>query len=337
MTAVPPVDEESQGADGTTPSAGHIDFRVPPSLQESIARSVLFPKLKIDSLLAPTFELASSSIANLKLVDLDPIGVQIGKTFLDSILGDIGKTSLLEITPRLDGYLSGIFSPTLKFLKGLDLDLTRGPWPENLEHLDWDLEILNRLMVDEGLPIAWIPRAQTMRLIFDAETPAQRRAIYGRRWRGIIDDCEEIADMMDSTWLAPYMRYLREVVRAMRSGHYLAAQALAASTLDTVAFYLANSVLRDARRPEKITDPGKLPLLTYFAWSQLAGIYKRYFRENDDPIPATFNRHGASHGVSSRQYSRLNATLGMAHLTSLMWIIDSETRHLKKRAGKTSL
>ena len=76
----------------------------------------------------------------------------------------------------------------------------------------------------------------------------------------------------------------------------------------------------------------RLPVRTYFAWSQLAGVYKRYRREDNDPIPSTFNRHGSSHGVSKRQYSRLNATLGMAHLTSLMWIIDSETRHINKRS-----
>ncbi len=173
-----------------------------------------------------------------------------------------------------------------------------------------------------------------MQLIFDAKTPGERRAVYGRRWRGIIDDCQKLADKMNSAGLAPYARYLHGVIDAMRGGHWLAAQALAASTLDTVAFELAATTLVDAKRPEKIIEPGKLPIRTFFLWSQLAGIYKGFRREDGDRIPATFNRHGTTHGVSNRQYSRLNATLGMAHLTSLMWILDSQNRDTGRR--KTS-
>lgn len=328
MAVVTPDDETD---DDAKPASGRIV--IPNEIQEAIGKGLaIHNKLGLQGISGPAWRamIPKLGFINTLVPNLNPITQAMGKNLASSILGDIGKSNLLGVTSGMDSLFSRIL-PTFDFLKGLDLDLTRGPWPTNLEHMNWDPEILYRLTVDEGLPIAWVPRAETMKQIFEAETPAKRRAIYGRRWRGIIEDCQELADNMDSAWLAPYMRFLHEVIGTMRDGHYMAAQSLAASTLDTVAFYLAHSTWKSAKNPEKLDDPGTLPIRTYFVWSQLAGIYKRYFRDKDDPIPATFNRHGASHGVSSRQYSRLNATLGMAHLTSLMWIIDSETRHLNRR------
>lgn len=90
-------------------------------------------------------------------------------------------------------------------------------------------------------------------------------------------------------------------------------QAYTASTLETMQLQLTgkghyNSVKRDLGQAEIVRE--KLHL------AQL----ERTFRSYEDDVPTTFNRHGSSHGVAlGRQYSRLNAVLGAAHLVSAMW------------------
>ena len=77
-------------------------------------------------------------------------------------------------------------------------------------------------------------------------------------------------------------------------------------------------------------SPDELDVRTFFVICQLWGIHRRFWVKDGDPTPTWFNRHGSVHGVSSRQYSRLNAVLGVAHLTSLMWSQDTKFSGLKR-------
>lgn len=70
-------------------------------------------------------------------------------------------------------------------------------------------------------------------MVFGAKTPAGRRAVYGRRWRGLATDCEQRTDRMNSVATSGYVRFLRATIRCLREGHSESAQALAATTLDT--------------------------------------------------------------------------------------------------------
>lgn len=90
-------------------------------------------------------------------------------------------------------------------------DLTRGVWPSNLSdsHVDLNVDKFKLLMLDEGLPIAWVPRAETIGLVFSAESLAARRAVSGRRWRSVVSDCEQLTDKMNSVATARYVRFLR--------------------------------------------------------------------------------------------------------------------------------
>jgi hypothetical protein len=209
----------------------------------------------------------------------------------------------------------------------------RGAWPGNLSGLTpgkLDVDALRMLMMDEHLPIAWVPRAATVELILAAKTPGRRRVIYGQKWRSILEDCEELAEQMDSSAIAPYVRFLKSAIEAVRDGHHEAGQALAATTLDTVRqrFILDSTYKRWIGTPDPI-EPDELDVRTFFVICQLWGIHRQFWVRNDDPIPRSFTRHGTVHGVSNLQYTRLNALLGVAHLTSLMWSQDSKFSHRK--------
>jgi len=182
---------------------------------------------------------------------------------------------------------------------------------------------LKTLMMDEGLPIAWVPRSETMQLVWAAETPAARRAIYGRRWQSIVMDCEQLTDKMNSVATIGYVRFLRATIKSLRDGHSESAQALAATTLDTaVKEFFSRDTHKAWIGATSRIEPDDLPVRMFFTLSQLWGVHRRFDARHGDPIPGTFNRHGSVHAVSGRQYSRLNAVLGLAHLTSLLWAID---------------
>lgn len=237
--------------------------------------------------------------------------------YFSSIFGDIyEKSGLLKSTADLVRSITGSLGDLA--------DVMRGIWPANLSGLSplLDVDKMKALMMDEGLPIAWVPRQETVRMVLEATSPAQRRAIYGRRWRGIVTDCEQLVNRMSATATSSYVRFLRAIIASLRDGHYESAQALAATTLDTAISDFYGESRRKWIGTNKRIDPEELSIRQFFVVSQLWGIHRQYKAGNGDRLPGTFNRHGSVHGVSSRQYSRLNAVLGLAHVTSLLYSID---------------
>ena len=233
--------------------------------------------------------------------------------------------ALVEQPQGLGRLFQGSLQHILDALPDLS-DSFRGVWPANLRGKGIDLQVdkLKSLMMDEGLPIAWVPRSETIRMVFAAEGPAARRAVYGRRWRGVVTDCEQLTNRMSSVATSGYLRFLRATIHSLREGHPEGAQALAATTLDTAVKEFFN---RDSYRQwigaRGRIEPDELPVRRFFITCQLWGIYRHFEVRDGDPTPGTFNRHGSVHAVSARQYSRLNAVLGLAHLTSLLWAIDT--------------
>jgi hypothetical protein len=215
---------------------------------------------------------------------------------------------------------------TIEQIQGLARDI----FPDNIADLDFDLDDVTAYMMDEGLPVAWVPNAATMALILAADSPSARRAVYGRRWRGILNDCADRLDRITASEIHEHVGFAKKAVSAMRDGHTEAAHSLTAATLDTV---LTTYFDEDTRREivgKKRIDPDEYGVRQYFVFSQVWGIHRTYRAANGDKIPGTFNRHGSVHAVSRRQYSRLNATLGIAHLTSVLWFLNlTYTRRAK--------
>lgn len=236
----------------------------------------------------------------------------------------LGQASAL-IGQSLVENMQDVLQPIFDALPHL-ADLTRGAWPANLSvtQVDFDVDTLKLLMMDEGLPIAWVPRSETVRMVFAAESPAARRAVYGRRWQSLVTDCERLTDRMNSVATIRYVRFLRAAIRSIREGHSESAQALAATTLDTaVAEFFDLNTYKEWIGTKARIEPDELSVRRFFITCQLWGIHRQFHARDGDSIPGTFNRHGSVHAVSARQYSRLNAVLGLAHLTSLLWAIDS--------------
>ncbi|MDQ1609606.1 MAG: hypothetical protein QOE16_2338 [Microbacteriaceae bacterium] len=209
----------------------------------------------------------------------------------------------------------------------------RGVWPGNLEGLHLDVNEMKTLMVDEGLPIAWVPRTSILRSVLAAKTAQQRRAVYGRRWVAIVDDCEAMLDRTTSTAVEPFKLQALKSIAGLRSGHHELAQAFSAATLDTTVGYVFSTRLarRHATNVEHLGKLDERPVREFFAVAQLMGVHLQYRPSDGDPIPRTFNRHASIHGVSTVQYSRLNSVLALAHLTSFIWFIELSTTRRPRR------
>lgn len=234
-----------------------------------------------------------------------------------------------SLFPKIDlsGFL-GLEAMTREWLKPVMdsfegiRELTKDLFPDNLSGVDFELDDLTVWMMDEGLPIAWVPNSETVALVIAAGSPGARRAVYGRRWRGILNDCADRLDRMTASDIQVHVEFARKAIRAMRADQWEAGQALTGNTLDTVMLNYFDKKTRIEIVGKNRIDPDEYGVRQYFAFAQVWGIHRQFWADKGDKIPGTFNRHGTVHGVSKRQYSRINAVLGIAHLTSILWFLN---------------
>ncbi|MFF8287481.1 hypothetical protein ACF06W_32850 [Streptomyces albus] len=203
-------------------------------------------------------------------------------------------------------------------------------YPENLRDVAPDLDDLEKLLVDEGLPLMWVPRSQTVRALLEAPDAATRRRIIGRRWKGIVNDCEAVLEKVRHPAVQDARSFALDVVHALRAGHTSAAQALAANLLDSVLQRHFDKAFRvqltkndfKAKGIKFKLDDHKFKVACTFAPVWYA--HAKYFPQNGDPIPRTFGRHPSAHGVSRTQYSRINAVYALMLATSVIKFFDTE-------------
>lgn len=244
------------------------------------------------------------------------LGVNIAKHFSEHwqpVTASLLQASSRQLAPSLAEIASSILQST---------------WPTNLDSVDGEIELMEQLMIDEGLPIAWVPRESTIQAIFAAETPGARRAIFGRRWKTVVDDCEQLLNQTTSVVVEPLKLQAMKSVAGLRDGHHELSQAFSAATLDTaVSTVFAERTAKkraiDAEKYRKDLD--NRPIREFFAIAQLMGVHHRYVPNEEQAIPRSFNRHASAHGVSRVQYTRLNSVLALAHLTSFLWYMELST------------
>ena len=247
-----------------------------------------------------------------------------------------GSSIVQDLIRNTTKSLSNIFVPGLttgalgSILANLPSweDMARGIYPVNILDAEAHITIaeMKAWMLEEGLPIAWVPRAATIDALHKAGSASARRVVFGRRWKTTLTDCETILRKVSTAEVAPFATHAQKAIDGIREGHHELAQAFIANTLDTTTRrWMPTSLRTDvtSASPKKRKDPDTFSSRQFFAFAQLQGIYRPYFPDDGDPIPASFNRHAAAHGVSRRQYSRINAVIGAAHLTSWLWFVDT--------------
>ena len=204
-------------------------------------------------------------------------------------------------------------------------------FPPNWKGLNQpDLDVIELILLDEGIPLAWVPSQPILQAVFDSPNATARRLVLGRRWKGLTSDCEACLSEVSHADLRCHQPFAMDVVRAMRDGHASGAQALAANLLDSI---LRRNFDKDDFKAVTTNKKGgsRFDLDAYrirvaFTLAPVWRAYAEYWESQGDPIPRAFGRHPSAHAVSTTQYSRINAVIGLMLVTSLLRLLDSELK-----------
>lgn len=110
--------------------------------------------------------------------------------------------------------------------------LTFTIYPANLQAIE-GLEF--QVVMLDGIALYGIPRTTAIaQSLIEADSTSARREILGRRWKAISADCRSALDDCESASVASYVPFALAALDALDGGNPQAAQALAASVLDTV-------------------------------------------------------------------------------------------------------
>jgi hypothetical protein len=125
--------------------------------------------------------------------------------------------------------------------------------------------------------------------------------------------------------LKHHVAFAYKAVDALLAGNPEAGQALAANLLDSILRKEFSSSDRRSITSQKdrldIEDyPPRVALVLGGIW----GAHGEFWPDHGDQIPLRFSRHASAHGVSKRQYSRINSTISLMHVTALLRVIQSD-------------
>ncbi|MFJ3395223.1 hypothetical protein [Leifsonia aquatica] len=203
-------------------------------------------------------------------------------------------------------------------------------YPSNLREIQGlKFESVDRVVMGDGIPLYGVPRASVAEAIIRAPDLQARRDAIGRRWRTISADCRAAVESCRSEAVAPFVPFAIAAVDALDDGHSAAAQALAASVIDTIVTAYFGDEGRSLKPSSRNRTPAaydELMVREYVAFAPVWQTYQQFRVENGDRIPATFSRHASAHAVSSRQFNRRNAVQGLMLTCSLIYRLDEEAR-----------
>ncbi|WP_421119845.1 hypothetical protein ACE2AJ_00345 [Aquihabitans daechungensis] len=194
-------------------------------------------------------------------------------------------------------------------------------WPKGA-NLPADLEVM---LLDEGLALAWVPPENIVVQLFAAASASERRTIIGRRWRGIGRACLDGLNQVTHSDLQDHAHFAREAADTLMNGSAAASQALSANLLDSIlrAEFSDNDRTTITGQKNRL-DIGDYPLRVAIVLGGIWGSHGQFFPERGDQIPRSYSRHGSAHGVSRRQYSRVNAVLALMHVVSLLRVLEQD-------------
>ena len=183
---------------------------------------------------------------------------------------------------------------------------------------------------EEGIPLYLLPRPSIGVELLTAPTHTAHRAVLGRRFHLLLDDCEKVLDgCTDPTW-SDQVFFLRDTVAAARAGHTPSAQALAASVLETLFTRWAPDK-RDQRRLKSRAQSGNPPteivdenLALTYVMLPVWNAYTTYWAHRGDPIPRDFARNASAHSVGRRQYNKRNCVQSIMLATGLLGYLQGE-------------
>ncbi|MDL9944604.1 hypothetical protein QSJ19_03190 [Gordonia sp. ABSL11-1] len=278
-----------------------------------------------------TFDLGQAFALNLPAfrLDLPPLGLDYGRLFGPAInlenlafknaVDPASFTAFKEIYETQRRQFETIFDLDA-ILKAID-----AAYPPNWKGVkSGEMAKLESLLLDEGLALGWVPEAEILQKLFDAATKQERRRLLGRRWKTVMKSCRASVSTVAQTKYSGYRDFTLKAIDALEAGSPEAAQALAASLLDTMlreTLDVTDRTLVTAQRNR--LDLNSLPLRASIVFGGIWGSFTEFYTSRGDKVPQNFSRHASAHAVGGRQYSRINTVIAIMHVTAYLMLLES--------------
>ena len=270
--------------------------------ESALAGLKVMPKFEV-----PTLNLDYSSL----LPDMTKFNESIMKS-LAPAFADFNKRYFAqfdEIAKNLQKIAARAYPPNWRIEDGLVR------FPDNLE----------TILIEEGIPLAWVPPPQVLEKLFAAQTPGDRRKVLSSNWKAVVAECTAVLNSVEEQKLSVYVEFALEAAEALAAGKWKASQALSTNILDSFLHQKFTTASRkELTNQKQRVDWKKFPMRVALVVGALSGGYAEYWPKNGDEIPKQFSRHASAHGLSRRQYSRLNAVIALMNVVGLIKVAETD-------------
>ncbi|WP_158824663.1 hypothetical protein [Streptomyces sp. NRRL F-5527] len=250
------------------------------------------------------------------------------------------RTPKVELpAPLLEG-LSKAVAPLQSVLERLDSMM-----PENWQGQRLAYKDMVRLM-QEGMPLAWVPPADVIRQLLVAGDAPARTAVLDDCRPEILASCSEALAAVTDARFSAQKTLLEECIRMTERGMFSGAQALAANVWDTLVRGLAFA------NPAWLTDKGWWPGYATIGRSvptvdvdddatigqfRKAAVFLPFTKTLEEfrrqrPVPEGFNRHATAHAAGALQYTAANAVIALMLAVSVLREIDDQAYPIQLHA-----
>lgn len=262
--------------------------RISESLQEVVTAFAAVPKIDLQRIIRPMQQMTESFARAF-----DPAAIQV----IESL-----RSQFVSLADNLSRIRQSSYPPN--WLGGDELLLPEG---------------LGGMLLDEGLPLAWVPRRSVLEQVFLAESPGRRRSILSNNWQSIGTDCIQELESIVESELKQHVVFAQEAAGSLLEGRWRSSQALSANLLDTMLRDSFDEELRRALTNQTTRVAWEdYPIAEALVVGGIWGSHGTYFTHNGDSIPRRYSRHASVHGVSHYQYTRLNALVALMHNVGLL-------------------
>lgn len=214
-----------------------------------------------------------------------------------------------------------------------DIGLLTAHLPPNWVDVDADLDDVEatiKIILEEAIPLGWVPSARVIELLLEAPNRSARRRVILNNHRGILTDCEDIASGLSAPGALGYADSIRRAIRALRDGHADAAQALASNILETIVTHHTTRATTLAMAPQVLTNASSYKRQRKLGWRILLSLYPLSVIMGGKHTPfsptSDYRRNATVHAVTRQQYTRTNAVLAIMNATAVLacYVRDTE-------------
>ena len=287
---------------------------------------------QISASLAPAIsrisEEAARSIA-AALPRIDPAALNLPRIDMATLIPQTMQDALREQSERMAAQMRAVTSAIA--LSAFARPILPPGWKENIDRIlseyyapNWPtgagLRQFSDFIAETGWAIVWVPRSEVVAALVDADPDDREQLLLGHQAE-LVDDALEAMQAVKHESLVYLASCVSEVAESIRSGHYRAAQSLAASVLtEILQGFLRFKTLAEAKDESSVDlEEATISEFRYkLIVSTIPEALRGFRRHQGDPVPTRFNRHAVAHTADPIQFTSTNALIGLMLVAALV-------------------